>query len=207
MERLFRGIKNFTEKEFNEHRELYEDLRRQQKPHTLFIGCSDSRVLPGKMLDVLPGELFMIRNVANIVPPAEEAESHQAVVASLEYAIHVLEVENIIICGHSNCGGCQALSRSKEDMALLPHTYEWLDFARPAFERVEAYKHHHSQEEVERFIEQENIVSQMDHLLSYDYIKAKYDSGQLNIYGWYYDIGEGKFYNYNTSEQSFEIVK
>lgn len=207
MERLFRGIRNFSAKEFNEHRELYEDLRREQKPHTLFIGCSDSRVLPGKMLDVLPGELFMIRNVANIVPPSEEAESHQAVVASLEYAIHVLEVENIIICGHSNCGGCKALSKTKEEMALLPHTFEWLDFARPAFDQVEAYKHNHTHEEVERFIEQENIIAQMNHLRTYDYIKEKHDQGKLNIYGWYYDIGDGKFFNYNNATQTFELVE
>ena len=207
MERLFQGIRNFSEKEFNEHKELYEDLSRQQNPHTLFIGCSDSRVLPGKMLNTLPGEVFMIRNVANIIPPSEEAESHQAVIASLEYAVHVLGVENIIVCGHSNCGGCQALSNSKEEMALLPHTYEWLSFARPAFDQVEAFKHNHSHEEVERFIEQANIVTQMGHLLTYDYIKEKHDQGQLKIYGWYYDIGEGKFFNYNTDIEAFELVK
>lgn len=206
MERLFRGIKNFSENEFNEHRELYEDLRRQQNPHTLFIGCSDSRVLPGKMLDLLPGELFMIRNVANIVPPAEAAESHQAVIASLEYAVHVLEVENIIICGHSNCGGCKALSKTKEEMALLPHTYEWLAFARPAFDKVEAYKQSHSQEALERFIEQENIVAQINHLLTYDAIKAKVEAGKLKIYGWYYDIGTGKFYNYDRETHLFDLV-
>ena len=112
MEKLFKGIARFRREDFESHRQLFKELGRKQQPHTLFIGCSDSRVVPELITRTRPGELFMIRNVANIVPPYRKTEDFAGTTSAIEYAVHVLDVEAIVVCGHSNCGGCAARCRS-----------------------------------------------------------------------------------------------
>lgn len=137
MERLFTGITRFREEDFEAHKELFQQLGRQQKPHTLFIGCADSRVVPERLTRTMPGELFMVRNVANLVPPFRLTEEFVATTASIEYAVQVLEVENIVVCGHSNCGGCAALNRSQEELAHIPNVRRWLEISKEVKGRVD----------------------------------------------------------------------
>lgn len=129
MQKLLEGLIKFREIDFEEHKELFGQLSKEQNPHTLFIGCSDSRLIPNLITQTLPGELFVVRNIANIVPPYHESEEYLSTTSSIEYAVNVLEIENIVVCGHSNCGGCKSLYASDEVLNEIPHTKKWLELA------------------------------------------------------------------------------
>jgi len=206
MDVLFEGIREFNNKDYLEHQELFREIGREQNPHTLFIGCSDSRVVPSLITKTLPGELFIVRNIANIVPYYRMAQEYLATTSAIEYAVQVLNVENIVVCGHSNCGGCNALHGSEEAMAPTPHTRRWLELAGRVKERIDAsgIEDPHRREWM---TEQLNIIEQMNHLITYPYIKEKYRRGSINIYGWYYIIETGEVFNYDKDRREFLRVE
>lgn len=207
MEKLLQGIVAFRDNDFEEHKQLFKDLGKEQKPHTLFIGCSDSRVVPNLITRTLPGELFMVRNIANIVPIYRQADEFLATTSAIEYAIQILNVKNIIVCGHSNCGGCAALFLDKEQLNNIPHTRKWLELAHPVREKVLMQLPNADGAAREWLAEQTNIVEQMKHLLTYPFIREKYQNGELSIMGWYYIIETGEIYNYNKESGFFELIE
>lgn len=211
MEKLFKGILQFRQEDFESHRKLFQELGRKQKPHTLFIGCADSRVVPNLITQTIPGELFTVRNIANIVPPYRISGEYAATTAAIEYAVQDLNVKSIVVCGHSNCGGCSALHASEEDLARLPNVRKWLEVSQGVKEEVDRLaplgSPHGTPEEREWLTEQVNIVTQLRNLLSYPYIRDRYRKGDLQIFGWYYIIETGEIYNYNKETRSFEPVK
>jgi carbonic anhydrase len=206
MEKLFKGILKFQKEDFDSHRELFKELGRRQTPHTLFIGCADSRVVPNLITNTHPGELFVVRNVANIVPPYRRTEEYVATTSAIEYAVQVLNVDSIVICGHSNCGGCAALNMPPESLDHLPHVRKWLEVSKEVRGRVDRLMTGDSLEEREWLTEQVNILVQMKNLLTYPYVNERYDRGELNIYGWYYIIETGEIYNFNDEKAAFELV-
>ena len=206
MEKLINGIVNFRQKDFEEHKELFYSLGRKQSPHTLFIGCSDSRVVPNLITGTLPGELFIIRNIANMVPLYRVADEFLATTSAIEYAVQVLKVENIIVCGHSNCGGCAAIHKKIGEMAELPHTHKWLKLAGNVKQQVRKQLPDADAEALEWLTEQTNVVEQMKHLLSYPYIAEGYKKKELTIQGWYYIIETGEIFNYNRESGFFELM-
>lgn len=206
MDRLFKGHMKFREEDFEGHRQLFKELGRTQKPHTLFIGCSDSRVVPNLITQTHPGELFIVRNVANIVPPYRQTEEYVATTSAIEYAVQALEVDTIVICGHSNCGGCAAMNLPPEKLDHLPHVRKWLEVSKEVKGRVDRLMTDDSPEEREWLTEQINILVQMRNLLTYPYIEEKYRQGGLNIYGWHYIIETGEIYNFNDAKEVFELV-
>lgn len=206
MEYLFEGVKEFNAKDFLEHKDLFSSIGKKQKPHTLFIGCSDSRIVPNLITKTLPGELFVVRNIANIVPLYRETEEYVATTSCIEYAVKVLGIDNIIICGHSNCGGCNALLKSEAELADLPHTRKWLELARRVRERIEQEKIE-SEEEREWRTEQLNVIEQMNHLITYPYIKERYRRNEINIFGWYYIIETGEVFNYDKDARAFVKIE
>ena len=208
-DKLFDGVKEFHSKDFIENREIFRQLQQEQHPHTLFIGCSDSRVVPSLITKSLPGELFIVRNIANIVPVHNMKQmDYVATSAVIEYAVKVLEVENIIICGHSNCGGCQALYYEPQRMRKLPQTRKWLSLAKSVKNSVKKKIAENPVLESERskMTEQLNIVQQMNHLLTYPYLRSKYQKGQIRLMGWYYAIETGDVYNYSVEKRVFEKI-
>lgn len=206
MEKLINGVVEFRRKDYEEHKNLFTSLGRTQKPHTLFIGCSDSRIVPSLITKTLPGELFIVRNVANLVPKYRLADEYLSTTSAIEYAVLVLEVENIIVCGHSNCGGCAALYKEPFDTGRLPHTHKWLELAQPVKKQVEDQLPENDPAAREWLTEQTNIVEQMKHLLTYPPIAERYQQGKLAIHGWYYIIETGEIYNYNQSAGYFELM-
>lgn len=206
MDRLFRGIMEFRREEFERHRELFLELGRQQKPHTLFIGCSDSRVVPNLITGSAPGELFIVRNVANIVPPYRSTEEYVATTSAVEYAVLALGVDTIVVCGHSNCGGCAALNKPEEELAHLPHVRKWLEVSHEVKGRVDRLMTGDTPEEREWLTEQVNVLVQMKNLLTYPYVREKYERGALKILGWHYLIETGEIYNFNDETQLFELI-
>jgi len=206
MNRLFKGYMNFREEDFQSHRELFKELGRSQQPHTLFIGCSDSRVVPNLITQTHPGELFIIRNVANIVPPYRITEEYVATTSAVEYAVQELKVDSIVVCGHSNCGGCAAMNMSEEQLAHMPHVRKWLAVSKEVKGRVDRLMQGDSPEEREWLTEQVNILVQMRNLLTYPYIRSRYEEGKLNVYGWYYIIETSEIYNFNDEKEIFELI-
>lgn len=207
MDKLFKGVARFREEDFEAHKELFESLGRTQKPHTLFIGCADSRVVPDLITRTMPGELFTVRNVANIVPPYRITEEYAGTTSAIEYAVQSLGVENIVVCGHSNCGGCAAMNQSEEDLAHLPHVRRWLAISSEVRKRVDRQLGSGgSAEKREWMTEQINILVQMRNLLTYPYVAERYKQGCLKIYGWYYIIETGEIFNFNDQTEIFELV-
>jgi carbonic anhydrase len=206
MEKLFRGIAKFRQDDFEQHKMLFQSLGRGQKPHTLFIGCADSRVVPDLITRTMPGELFTVRNIANIVPPYRLTQEYAGTTSAVEYAVQALEVENIVVCGHSNCGGCAAMNQPPESLSHLPNVRRWLEISREVRERVDRQMDVECAEKREWLTEQINILVQMRNLLTYPFIKERYQQGTLNIYGWYYIIETGEIFNFNDQTETFELV-
>jgi carbonic anhydrase len=208
MQFLFDGVKEFSRNDYEKNKELFLKLSGAQKPHTLFIGCSDSRVVPDLITKSLPGDLFVVRNIANIVPRYRASSEYLSTTSSIEYALQVLEIGNIIVCGHSNCGGCKALFMDESELEKIPHTRKWLELAKNAKIRAEEIIRQYGHgEDREWLVEQENIVEQMNHLLTYPLVEERYQAGRLNLYGWYYEIGSGAVFNYNSKEKVFEKIE
>jgi len=208
MKILFDGVKEFSKNEFEKNKELFKKLSDSQQPHTLFIGCSDSRVVPGLITKSLPGDLFVIRNIANVVPYYRSSEEYLSTTSAIEYAVLVLNVKNIVICGHSNCGGCRALFLDDAELEKTPHTKRWINLFKNVKEKVQTFTNElNDLNDIEWLVEQENIIEQMNHLLSYPFIEEKYKKGLINIYGWYYHIGTGFVYNYNEKNKMFEKIE
>jgi len=207
METLFNGIAGFRKKDFETHKELFKKIHDRQNPHTLFIGCSDSRVVPNLITQTLPGEIFVVRNIANIVPMYRESEEYLATTSAIEYAVQVLQVENIVVCGHSNCGGCAALYSHDQEMKDLPHTRRWLELSAGVKEQVlKLLKTPDDLEAREWLTEQINVVEQLKHLLTYPFIREKYKKGLIRLAGWHYIIETGEVFSYNCDKGYFEPV-
>lgn len=200
------GVLRFRQHDFEANRQHFESLGREQNPHTLFIGCSDSRVVPSLITQTIPGELFIIRNIANLVPKHRESGEYLATTSAIEYAVLVLEVENIIVCGHSNCGGCAALYETPERMAKIPHTRHWLELAMPVKEKVMKIVGNTDLAAREWMTEQVNVVEQLDHLLTYPYIRERVKKGTIRLIGWHYMIHTGSIYEYHKETGEFELI-
>lgn len=207
MENLIKGTVEFRKTDFEEHKELFRQISEEQNPHTLFIGCSDSRVVPNFITKTLPGEIFVVRNVANIVPVYQATGSYLGTTAAIEFAVEALHVENIVICGHSNCGGCAALYKSEEELSHIPHTKKWLELAQPVREKVMKVLPDPGDLAAREWLtEQMNIVEQLKHLLTYPYIREKFCEGKIKLIGWHYIIETGEIFGYNREKGVFELV-
>lgn len=206
MDKLFRGVLEFRQEDFEAQKELFARLEREQKPHTLFIGCSDSRVVPTLITRTNPGELFLIRNIANMVPPHHATDEFASTRSALEYAVQVLDVDSIVVCGHSNCGGCAALQTPVEQLEHLPYTRKWLEISAEVPGRVARLMRGDSPEEREVLTEQVNILVQMRNLLTYPFVREKVEAGSLKIYGWYYVIATAEVYNFDDESGHFELI-
>lgn len=204
LEKILEGLVEFRQTDFEDHKDLYQNLSDTQRPHTLFIGCSDSRLVPNLMTKTGPGELFMVRNVANIVPPYRVTQEYVATTSAIEYAVQVLNVSTIIVCGHSNCGGCNALYLEDHQLAALPNTRKWLELAAPIKTKVLKQVPENNPQAREWLTEQMNVVEQLKHLLSYPYIRERVADGRITLQGWYYIIETGEVFSYNQNRGYFE---
>lgn len=206
MQKLLDGIIKFRKEDFEAHRKLFRELKGGQNPHTLFISCSDSRIDPNMITGTKPGELFIIRNIANIVPHYRDTAEYVATTSAIEYAVLMLGVENIIICGHSNCGGCAASLNPPEQLEQLPHTRKWLELIKPVRNRVLKEFSSDEPEAREWMMEQGNVVQQLKHLMSYPYIYERVAKGKMKISGWHYIIETGEVFIYDKDAGEFRLA-
>jgi carbonic anhydrase len=178
-------------------------VKEGQNPRALFIGCSDSRVIPDLIVQSNPGDLFVIRNVGNFVAPYKPDEDFHSTAAGIEYAVNVLQVSEIIICGHSHCGAIESLYKNSCDPSMV-HTTKWLTLGEKAKSMaMVALGESASKEDLLRATEHLSIVTQIENLLTYPYVKKSVESEQLFIHGWYYDIETGGIEYYDPDTYQF----
>ncbi|HEY7987369.1 MAG TPA: carbonic anhydrase [Methylophilaceae bacterium] len=199
---LVTGFKRFRKSYFGQDQQLFGELKRGQSPSTLVIACSDSRVDPAIITDCEPGDLFVVRNVANLVPPYEKGMGLHGVSTALEFAVCTLKVENIIVLGHSQCGGIRALM----DGATGEFIPGWMNISARAKQRVLEELPDATPEQQLCACEEESILVSLENLLTFPWLKARVDSGDLTLYGWRFDIGTGELVGYNAKSDVFETV-
>lgn len=205
MQKLARGVHEFRANYFASNRQLFERLASDgQTPETLFITCSDSRVVPNLITSTEPGELFIIRNVGNIVPAVSRGMIG-GVASAIQYAVEVLKVENIIICGHTNCGAMDAIL-NPERVKHLQFVSRWLAEAARIPEIVrEKYSELDMEQRLVAAV-QENVLVQIENLRTYDFVRARLDEGSLKVGGWVFKIATGSVFEYDPSSEQFLLV-
>ncbi|MDH4215812.1 MAG: carbonic anhydrase, partial [Gallionella sp.] len=183
---------------------LFRELVEQgQSPKTLVVACCDSRVDPALILDCAPGDLFVIRNVANLVPPAENQGHYHGTSAALEFGVRKLGIEHLIVLGHAHCGGIRALlegGMQKEDAFIS----EWMGIADAARERVNLEVAETSFAARQRACEKQAILVSLANLMTFTWIRERVEQGALALHGWYFDIEHGKLLGYNAANGQFE---
>lgn len=205
---LIKGFHRFREQHFADDDALYRQLVQEgQTPKILVVACCDSRVDPALVLDCAPGDLFVIRNVANLVPPDENRiGGRHGTSAALEYGVKTLGVEHVIVLGHAQCGGIQALMRGSSTESQESFISSWMRLAAQAREKVLQEMPQASKHELERACEQQAILSSLENLRSFSWIRERVETGSLQLHGWYFDIEHGQLLQYDPATQRFEAV-
>lgn len=207
MEKLLKGIHTFQESYFKNEEVFFKRLSKRQEPEVLFITCSDSRVDPNLVTQSRPGELFIVRNVGNIIPPYDAIKDKNSVAAAIEFAVLSVKVKDIIVCGHSNCGAMEALYKDERELTNMPHLKDWLKLAAPVKDIVLKYYPMIQSETRQRITEEENILCQLHNIQTYPFVREALDSNALHLHGWHYNIETGKIYAYNTNADMFKEIK
>lgn len=203
MDKLISGVVKFTRKNFHEDRELFAELANGQSPEVLLITCSDSRIDPNLITQTKPGDLFICRNAGNIVPP--HSSNTGGITASIEFAVEVLGVQHIVVCGHSDCGAMKG-AMNPEAISHLTHVSNWLGHTAAAAARVKA--RHEGKLCAEHLPEmtQENVIMQLKHLETHPSVSARLATGEIELHGWVYDIAKGTVVCYDQDTASFIAI-
>lgn len=200
MQKLIQGIHQFQGKSFLPLQGLFEQLARGQNPETLFITCSDSRIDPNLLTQAKPGDLFILRNAGNIVPPHGAANGGEA--ATIEFAVAALGVKDIIICGHSHCGAMHGLLHP-EQVASLPAVSSWLSHAEMTRRIMrENYGHLEGDRLLTATVE-ENVLVQLENLRTLPAVGSRLVRGDLHLHGWVYKIETGEVFAYDVENAQF----
>jgi carbonic anhydrase len=201
MKRLIQGLHEFQTNYFNTHRELFELLSQGQKPRVLFITCSDSRIDPNLITQTEPGEMFIIRNAGNIIPPYGATNGGEG--AAVEYAVHALGVQDIIVCGHSHCGAMKGLLKIDKLADDMPAVYEWLKHAEATRRIIKEHYQTYEGEDLLNAAIEENVLTQLENLRTYPVIQSRLKGGQIQLHGWIYEIETGQMLEYNSALGQF----
>ena len=200
MQKLVKGIHSFQKGFFAKNRKLFEELAAKgQRPDTLFITCSDSRVLPNHITGAGPGELFIVRNVGNVIP---HLDLIGGTAAAIEYGIEVLGVDQIVVCGHTQCGAIDAILDPSR-IEALPYVKRWLSQT----ERVRQVIHERygdlSPEQQRAAAVEENVLMQLEHLREYTFVQRRLEEDKLALNGWVFDVETGAVFEYDPAQCEF----
>jgi carbonic anhydrase len=200
VQKLVKGIHSFQSGYFASHRQLFEQLSTAgQRPETVFITCSDSRLVPNLITSAPPGELFVIRNAGNIVP---HPDLPGGTAASIEFAVEVLEVENLIVCGHTQCGAVDAIL-SPERAEHLPYVRRWLSQAASVKRVID--ERYPDLERDARLVAatEENVLTQLENLREYPFVARRLESGTLHLSGWVFKLSTGEVFDFDPAVGEF----
>lgn len=205
MQRLIAGVHKFRNDEFGNYRKLFRKLSQDgQNPHTLFITCSDSRVLAELITQSKPGDLFVVKNVGNIVPPASVTGDTNSTAAAIEFAVENLRVSDIVICGHSQCGAISTLLGGTPLADSTPHLRDWLKLAAPVLEMVKRdYAHLTDARARENAAAEENVLFGLDNLHGYPCVQNRLMDGSLRLHGWFFKIATAELFAYDPETRQF----
>ncbi|MCK5241289.1 carbonic anhydrase [bacterium] len=209
MRKLLAGILDFHTKREAGSDLLFNQLAKQQNPDALFITCSDSRVVPNLLASTNPGDLFVIRNVGNVVPACCDhsgySKTDDSEIAALEYALLNLKVKDIIICGHSNCGAIQAIC-DNTPLNTAPHLKSWLGHAKQALDTFDYPLLYDKDWSPFDRISQKNVLLQLEHLKTYEIVQSALRQKQTSLHAWWFDIEEVEIYAFNRDENKFKVI-
>jgi carbonic anhydrase len=201
------GFERFQKKYFSGDGSLFARLRQGQNPHALVISCCDSRADPGMLMGAGPGDIFVVRNVANLVPPYRDGAEMPGIRADIEFAVKSLNVEQIIILGHSGCGGIRALMDGE---GTTRREYEfigtWVGIARTARERVLRDLAGEPPAVQTRACEQGAITLSLENLMTFPWIRERVEAGALALHGWYFDLDAGELLAYSPETEKFAAL-
>lgn len=201
IEDFINGFKEFRDTFWEGQDPLYRELARGQHPNALVIACCDSRVDPALLTGSRPGDLFVVRNVANLVPPFAPDAGLHGVSAALEFGVLSLEVRNIIILGHSGCGGIRALMEDRGDTGHF--VGRWMSIAHGARDSVRARLGHHPLEKQCAACERAGILLSLENLTGFPFVRQRLDAGLLSLHGWYFDMRAGELSSYDARSGRF----
>ncbi len=206
MIKLVKGVVNFHQNVLPGLRKQFYQLSQGQYPDALMIACSDSRVAPNLFASTDPGDLFVVRNAGNIIPAFSSEDgkvSGESEAAAIEIALFMLQVKDIIICGHSHCAGMAALL---EEEKITPSLKRWVYHAHAAKEKLDAGLAPDASLKLEDQLSQLNVLQQIDHLKSYPGVTEKISTGTLRLHGWWFDIATGNVYAYEPERREFVVM-
>jgi carbonic anhydrase len=206
VKKLLNGIVDFRKNVRPTVKDTFAELALGQRPDTLFIACSDSRVVPNLFASTEPGDLFVIRNVGNLIPPyAEDHSSHGSEAAAIQFGLSSLPITEVIVCGHSECGAIGALA-SGQTRPDAPAFKCWLRHGQGSLKQLEEGATLGDHLERHNRLSQLNVLEQLEHLKTYPVVRERMASGQLRLHGWYFDIREANVYEYEPSEGRFHLI-
>lgn len=189
---LIEGYRRFRLGPYREQRERYDQLAQGQEPKVMVIACSDSRVDPSRVFDAAPGQMFVLRNIANLVPPMSAIAGQSSVAAALEYAVTSLEVHHIVVFGHARCGGiAAALAGDFDNPVAGRHVHAWMEFIAPARDAVRAAAALSPDIDAQRALEQASVRLSLANLRTYPFVAEAEAAGKVKLHGAIFDIGEG----------------
>ena len=205
MKKLLNGIVDFRKNVRPTVKDTFALLALGQRPDTLFIACSDSRVVPNLFASTEPGDLFVIRNVGNLIPPYQaNSKALGSEAAAIEFGLSNLPITEVIVCGHSECGAIGALSKGEPTGA--PAIDCWLHHGAGSLRQLESGASLGNHLERHNQLSQLNVLEQLEHLKTYPVVQERLASGQLRLHGWYFDIKEANVYEYEPSEGRFHLI-
>ncbi|QQR81084.1 MAG: carbonic anhydrase [Deltaproteobacteria bacterium] len=202
MLKLLQGVVDFHDNVLPKIQERFRELAEGQKPDALVVFCSDSRVAFNLFASTDPGEVFVLRNPGNLIPPCEKDLVPSAAAASIEIAVSLLNVRDVIICGHSRCGAMQALVDHEQDSPFLKEWVKHAHGARNYFSKINFEPDFTERDQ----LSQANVLLQMDHLLTYPKVKTLVESRQLQVHGWWFDIVTGNVFSYEEDLKKFQVI-
>ena len=208
MQKLIAGIIDFRERMLPKYAQRFQELALSQTPDTLFITCSDSRVVPDLLVSTHPGDLFTMRNVGNLIPPATAdgiSIGDLSEASAIEYAVLVLNVADIVVCGHSECGAMKAVM-ANNPRPEIPNLAKWLHHAHAAAFRLEQEGALNANLKPHDQLSQLNVLVQLEHLMSYAIVRDRVLTKTLRLNGWWFDVGSGNMYAYDRASRSFEVI-
>ena len=204
IEELAQGHRYFKSVKFKQNEARFKELvHKGQNPKALFIGCSDSRVMPAMITGSGPGDLFIIRNIGNFVPPFSPDNDFHSTASAIEYAVSHLKVSDIIICGHSDCGAIKECFFEHEVNEENIHTIKWLELGKGAKEMAQEQFPDATLSQQREFAEKVSVLFQMENLTTFPGVRRRVEEGSLFLHAWYYDLKSGEILYYDETESDF----
>jgi len=201
---LIAGFRRFRETYYEQNRPLFDALaRKEQSPQVMMISCCDSRVDPALLFASEPGDLFVIRNVANLIPPYAPDSQYHGTSAALEFAVCGLKVKHAVVLGHSRCGGVRALLQDVSEDAASDFVRPWMEIAAPARDRARWRAAGQPDEVLRKVCEQETVQVSLANLMTFPWIRERVETNQLQLHGWYFDLENGELYALQRSDGAF----